>query len=182
MELSITAAKEQTRLATEIQILALETLHESHSAAMRRLSAWPEISIDPLHLYHRGCLEALDSAQRTLMFMGTTARLVTQSSERMQTAAMDAGRRVREALESSSGLREGARRQSVRSWARPSRAGPTNPRDSGGERGPPPVESGGALERVGELEHAPFVLVTPHDLQTDRQALVGEARGHRDGR
>jgi len=109
-ELSIAAAKEQTRLATEIQILALETLHESHSAAMRRLSAWPEISVDPLHLYHRGCLEALDSAQRTLMFMGTTARLVTQSSERLQTAAMDAGRRVREALESSWGLREGVRR------------------------------------------------------------------------
>ena len=109
-EVSIAAAKEHARLATEIQILALEALHESHTAAMRRLSTWPEIAMDPLHLYHRVCLEALDSAHRALTFMGTTARLVTQSSERLQSAAMDAGRRVREALDSSSGLGEGARR------------------------------------------------------------------------
>ena len=108
-EVSIAAAKEHTRLATEIQILALETLHESHAAAMRRLAAWPETSMDPLNLCHRGWLEALDSAHRALMVMGTTARLVTQSSERLQAAATDAGRRVREALDSSSSLRESTR-------------------------------------------------------------------------
>ena len=38
------------------------------------------------------------------------ARLVTQASERLQTAAVDAGRRVRETLEESFGLRETTRR------------------------------------------------------------------------
>jgi hypothetical protein len=109
-ELSMVAVKENARLATELSILALEAIQESHSAALRRLSAWPDALTDPLHLCHRGCRDALDSAQRALLLMATTARLVTQSAERMQTAATDAGRRVREALEGSTGLPESARR------------------------------------------------------------------------
>jgi DNA anti-recombination protein RmuC len=109
-ELSMVAVQGNARLATELSILALEAIQESHSAALRRLSAWPDALTDPLHLCHRGCRDALDSAQRALLLMATTARLVTQSAERMQTAATDAGRRVREALEGSTGLPESARR------------------------------------------------------------------------
>ena len=86
-ELSMVAAQENTRLAAELQIVALEALHD---------------------LYHRGYLQALDSMQRTLTSMGSTARLVTQAAERLQTAAIDAGRRVSETLESS--VRESTRR------------------------------------------------------------------------
>ena len=109
-ELAIVAAKERTRLAAELQIVALEALHEAHAAALRRLSAWPDMLTDPLRLYHRGFLETLDSAQRALTLMGMSARLVTQASERLQTAAVDAGRRVRETLEESSGIGETTRR------------------------------------------------------------------------
>jgi hypothetical protein len=91
-ELAIAAAKESTRLAAELQIVGLEAL------------------TDPLHLYHRGCLETLESTQRALTLMGTSARLVTQASDRLQTAAMDTGRRIRETLESSSGMRDTTRR------------------------------------------------------------------------
>jgi len=80
-ELAIVAAKERTRLAAELQIAALEAIHVAHAAAMR------------------GFLETLDSAQRALTLMGTSVRLVTQASERLQTAAVDAGRRLRETLE-----------------------------------------------------------------------------------
>ena len=86
-ELSMVAAQENTRLAAELQIVALEALHD---------------------LYHRGYLQALNSMQRTLTSMGSTARLVTQAAERLQTAAIDAGRRVSETLESS--VRESTRR------------------------------------------------------------------------
>jgi hypothetical protein len=110
VELPMIAAKENARLATELEILALEALQESHSAALRRLSAWPDALTDPLHLWHRGCLDALDWAQRTLLLTTTTARLVMQSAERLQTATTDAGRRVREALADTTGVREGARR------------------------------------------------------------------------
>jgi hypothetical protein len=84
-ELSMVAAKENVRLAVELQIVALET-------------------------YHRGYLEVLDSAQRALTYMATTARLVTQAADRLQTAAMDAGRRVRETLETTAGMCETMRR------------------------------------------------------------------------
>ena len=42
--------------------------------------------------------------------MTTTGRLVTQAADLLQTAAIDAGRRVRETLETSSGMHETMRR------------------------------------------------------------------------
>jgi hypothetical protein len=63
-----------------------------------------------LHLDHRGYLETLESTRRALTLVGTSARLVTQASDRLQTAAMDTGRRIRETLESGSGTRDTTRR------------------------------------------------------------------------
>ena len=109
-ELAIAAANESARLAAELQIVALEALRDAQSTILRRQSAWVEGLTDPLHLYHRGCLETLGSTRRALMLMGTSARLVTQASERLRTAAVDAGRRLRETLKESSGMRETTRR------------------------------------------------------------------------
>jgi hypothetical protein len=91
-ELAIAATKESARLAAELQIVALEALTV------------------PWQLYHRGCLETLESTRRALTLMGASARLVTQASDRLQTAAMDTGRRIREALESGSGVPDTTRR------------------------------------------------------------------------
>jgi len=109
-ELSIAAAKEYARLAAELQIVALEALRDAQSIALHRQSAWADGLTDPWHLYHRGCLDTLESTRRTLTLMGTSARLVTQAADRLQTAAMDTGRRIRETLEESSGTRETTRR------------------------------------------------------------------------
>jgi hypothetical protein len=109
-ELSITAAKEYARLAAELQIVALEALHDAQSTALRRQSAWADGLTDPWYLYHRGCLDMLESTRRTLTLMGTSTRLVTQAADRLQTAAMDTGRRIRETLECGSGTPETARR------------------------------------------------------------------------
>ena len=54
--------------------------------------------------------EAKPAAQRTLTFMGMSARLVTQAADRLQTAANDAGRRIRETVDGNSGTRESTRR------------------------------------------------------------------------
>jgi hypothetical protein len=80
-ELAIAATKESAHLAAELQIVALEA-----------------------------CLETLESTRRALTLMGASARLVTQASDRLQTAAMDTGRRIREALESGSGVPDTTRR------------------------------------------------------------------------
>ena len=41
-DLSIVAAKENARLAAELQITALEALHDAHSAALRWQPAWSD--------------------------------------------------------------------------------------------------------------------------------------------
>ena len=63
-ELALATAKEHTRLAAELQVAALEALHESQATALRQLAQWPDVAADPLHLWHRGLAESFDSAQR----------------------------------------------------------------------------------------------------------------------
>lgn len=99
-ELSIAAAKENARLAAELHIVALEALHDAQSAVLRRSMTWVDGLTDPMHLYHRGFLESLESTRRALTLMSTTARLVTQAANRLQTAAMDTGRRIHDSVES----------------------------------------------------------------------------------
>jgi hypothetical protein len=108
-ELSIVTAREHARLAAELHIVALEALHDAQLSILRR-PAWADGLMDPWSLYHRGLLETLESTRRALTVMGASARLVTQSADRLHSAAMDAGRRIQETLESSAGVREPARR------------------------------------------------------------------------
>ena len=105
-EFSIAATKENARLASELQIAALEALHESQSAALRSQPMWSDALTDPLRLFQRGIAESLESGQRALTLMGASARLVVQAAERLQTAATDSGRRVRETLNGNPGVRE----------------------------------------------------------------------------
>ena len=52
-------------------------------------------------------MEAVDCAQRALVCAGTNARALAQSVDRLQVAAAETGRRVRETLASTvGGLRE----------------------------------------------------------------------------
>ena len=108
-ELSIVTAREHARLAAELHIVALEALHDAQLSILRR-PAWADGLIDPWSLYHQGLLEALESTRRALTVMGASARLVTQAADRLHSAAMDTGRRIQETLESSTGVREPARR------------------------------------------------------------------------
>ncbi|HEY7543093.1 MAG TPA: hypothetical protein VIF11_23345 [Methylomirabilota bacterium] len=108
-ELSIAAAREQARLGAELHIVVLESLHDAHLSILRR-PAWADGLMDPWSLYHRGVLETLESTRRALTVVGASARLVTQAADRLHSAAMDAGRRIQETLESSTGTREPARR------------------------------------------------------------------------
>jgi hypothetical protein len=109
-ELSISAAKENARLSAEVQMAAIDALRESQASVLRWQAFWPEALTDPLRLYPRAFVELVDTAQRTLGLMGTHARIVTQSIDRFQTVATDAGRRLRDTTTSMPGMREAARR------------------------------------------------------------------------
>jgi hypothetical protein len=109
-ELSITAAKENARLAAELQTAAMDALHDTQSAALRWQPVWSD-ALDPMRVYQRGLAETLDSTERALNLMSTSARLMVQAAERMQSAATDAGRRIRETLNNgTTQMREATRR------------------------------------------------------------------------
>ena len=109
-ELSVTAAKENARLAAELQTAALDVLHDTQSAVLRWQPVWSD-GFDPMRFYQRGLAETLDSTERALNLMSTSARLMVQAADRMQSAATDTGRRIRETLNNGTNqMREATRR------------------------------------------------------------------------
>jgi hypothetical protein len=98
-ELSISAAKESARLTAEVQMAAIDAFRESQASLLRWQALWPEALTDP-HLYQKAFVETVDTAQRALLLLGTNARIVAQSIDRLQTSAMDTGRRLRDTLTS----------------------------------------------------------------------------------
>jgi hypothetical protein len=106
-ELSIGTLKENARLFAELQMAVLDTLRETQAAGLRLQSSWPDVLTDPLGWYQKAVVETVDCAQRALGCAGTNARVLAQSVDRLQEAAAETGRRVRETLASTaSGLRE----------------------------------------------------------------------------
>src|SRR5262249_30272922 len=75
-ELTISTAKENARLAAEVQMAAIDAFRESQASIVRWQAFWPEALIDPMRLYPRAFVELVDTAQRTLVLMGTNARVV----------------------------------------------------------------------------------------------------------
>src|SRR5262245_32390818 len=109
-ELSIGLAKENARLMAEVQTTAIDALRESQAAVMRWQALWPQALTDPMGAYQRTCVETIDTTRRALALMGSNSRLVVQSIDRLQSAATDAERRLRDTLTSAPGMREPARR------------------------------------------------------------------------
>jgi hypothetical protein len=91
----------------ELSMAVLETLRETQAAGLRLQSIWPDALTDPLGWYQKAVVEGVDCAQRVLVCAGTNARALAQSVDRLQVAAAETGRRVRETLASTvGGLRE----------------------------------------------------------------------------
>jgi hypothetical protein len=111
-ELSTNAAQQSARLMTDIQQANIQTLQELQAEGFRLASMWPEAFRDPVHYYQRVCEEGLDGINRTLGLGQRSGEAITQSFERMQSAAQettrglqetfrDAGRRMQEAIQRS---------------------------------------------------------------------------------
>jgi hypothetical protein len=103
-ELSVSTAKENARLVAELQMAAIDALHESQAAVLRWQEMWPDALTDPLRWQQKALAELVTTTQRTLSVAGAGARVVMQAADRMQTAAVDTGRRVRDIVESSGAI------------------------------------------------------------------------------
>lgn len=109
MELSTNASQQSVRLLADIQQANMQALQELQAEGLRLLSMWPEAFRDPLHYYQRVCEERLDGFNRTFGLGQRNGEAITQSFERMQSAAQettrglqetfrDAGKRMQEAV------------------------------------------------------------------------------------
>ncbi len=101
MELSVGTAKENARLVAELQMAAIDALHESQAAVLRWQSMWPDAVTNPLRWHQTAMAELVASTQRALSFAGAGARVVMQAADRMQAATVDTSRRVRDIVEGS---------------------------------------------------------------------------------
>jgi hypothetical protein len=110
MDLSANAAQQNARLLTDIQRANVQALQEMQVEGLRMLSMWPEALRDPVRYYQRVCEEGLDGVNRTFGLGQRNGEAVTQSFERMQSAAeattrglqeafRDAGKRMQEVVQ-----------------------------------------------------------------------------------
>jgi hypothetical protein len=100
MGLSMETWQETARLFTRMQQSALEALREGQAAALRAQMAWPEMFKDPMRWYQSVCQESMDGARKAFDAINGTSEAVTESVNRLQSSAEQAGTSIERALTS----------------------------------------------------------------------------------
>ena len=62
--------------------------------------AWPEMFKDPMHWYQSVCQERMDGARKAFDAINATSEAVTESVNRLQSSAEQAGTNIEQALTS----------------------------------------------------------------------------------
>lgn len=100
VDLSTSAAKEGVRLYAELQSSAVETAKVGQDFVLRRQTEWSEAQKDPVAWYQKSLLDGIEGAQQTFKLMEGNAQTITQSAERLQTSAEQAGKEIQQAFAS----------------------------------------------------------------------------------
>ena len=107
MELSTSVTQQTVRLLADVQQANLQAMQEMQANRLRWLCSWPEAFRDPAHYYQRLFEEGVRGVNQTCELGQRNGQAVTQSLERMQSAAeqtthdlqetfRDAGKRMQE--------------------------------------------------------------------------------------
>ena len=107
LELSTNVTQQAVRLLADVQQANLQAMQEMQANRLRWLCSWPEAFRDPAHHYQRLFEEGVRDVTRTCELGQRNGQAVTQSLERMQSAAeqatqglpetfRDAGKRMQE--------------------------------------------------------------------------------------
>ncbi|MGH7277586.1 MAG: hypothetical protein ACREJG_02770 [Candidatus Rokuibacteriota bacterium] len=99
-ELTAGTAKEGARLYGQMQQNAIDVVREMQSAALRWQTMWPEMFRDPFRCYQRMVMDSVDYAQRGFRLMGGAAEAMTESVDRLQQSAAEAGKGIQETFSS----------------------------------------------------------------------------------
>lgn len=97
VELSSTVAADRVRTLGELQSAAVEAARDAIAPAVSG-DVLDELRRDPLSLYGKSLMAAVDGAQRVLKLWETNAQIVTRSAERFQGSAERTSKEIQETV------------------------------------------------------------------------------------
>lgn len=100
VDLSASTAKEGLRLYAELQSAAVEAVKGGQDLALRWQSELGEFQKDPVAWYQKNLLEGLETAQQAFKLVEGNAQAITQSAERLQASAEQAGKEIQQTFAS----------------------------------------------------------------------------------
>ncbi len=100
VDLSASTAKEGVRLYAELQSAAVEAVKGGQDLALRWQSELGEFQKDPVAWYQKNLLEGLETAQQAFKLVEGNAQAITQSAERLQASAEQAGKEIQQTFAS----------------------------------------------------------------------------------
>ena len=88
------------RIFMQMQQSALDMMRQAQAAAPCAQMAWPEVFKDPMRWYQSVCQESMDGARKAFDGINGTSEAVTESVNRLQSSAEQAGTNIEQALTS----------------------------------------------------------------------------------
>lgn len=100
VDLSASTAKEGVRLYAELQSSAVETVKAGQDFVLRRQVELQEVQKDPAAWYQKSLLEGIEGTQEAFKILEGNAQAITQSAERLQALAEQAGKEIQQTFAS----------------------------------------------------------------------------------
>ena len=100
VDLSANTAKEGVRLYAELQSTAVEAVKAGQDFVLRRQVELQDVQKDPVAWYQKSLLDGIDGAQKAFKLLEGNAQAITQSAERLQASAEQAGKEIQQTFAS----------------------------------------------------------------------------------
>jgi hypothetical protein len=98
VELSAGAAKEGVKLYSELSRNAIDAIRESQASTLRWQASWKDAASDPAAWYQKTVNEGVQYAQEAFRRAEENVQTLTQTAERLQTTAEQAGKGLQESV------------------------------------------------------------------------------------
>jgi hypothetical protein len=98
VELSTGAAKEGVKLYSDLSRSAIDAIRESQTSTLRWQASWKDAATDPAAWYQKSVNEGVQYAQEAFHRAEENVQALTQTAERMQATAEQAGKGLQESL------------------------------------------------------------------------------------
>jgi len=98
LDLSATAARENARVWTELQASTMEALRETQASWLKPPAEAADLPKDPMAWYQKAVSESTKATHAAFRLMDENVQVVTEGTERLQTAVSTASKEMQEAF------------------------------------------------------------------------------------